>query len=235
MNPPVISSGESKKCKKSTTCKNNKSSNKSTDKSTDSSKDKRKCSKHCKSKNCKYCAILSEAPQYLGVQFLVGNDITTKQLTSSQINVKTLMVDKLIQNNKTERYNVREWLDAQNGILVSDTSQKKTFSIPIYQNILELVAKPLINNSSDQLINVTTLLSINVMSDNNIIKSTIVDKYQDILPPYQDMTIRILYKGPFPAEYLTMEADKTTYLTLSINPGEIINQGIEDLYISFQN
>ena len=243
MNPPMTPTNESKKSKtcknKSKTCKNRSSH------STDSSKDnrtneKRKCSKHCKSGNCKYCAILSEAPQYLGVQFLVGNDITTKQLTSSQIHTKeittqTLTFDRLIHNNKTETHNIREWLDTQNGNPISDTS-KTTFTLPIYQNILELIAKPLVSNSSDDPINVTTLLFINVLStDGTAIKSKVLDRYQDIIPPHQDITIRILYKGPFPEGYLTLDPDKTIHLTLTIDRGEFINTGFDDVYISFQN
>lgn len=208
--PPIIISSNKvqKHNKKSDNCKKS-----------DHKKLKKKCSHNCHSKVCKYCAILSDSPQYLGAEFLIANDVTTHQLTSKQIFCEEIKVNKLINNGLlTERFNMKELI----------------FTTPIYYDVDEFIGKPIIRNDSDNHIVVTTVLTISILYDEGeIIKMKVLDKYKDILSPHHEISIRVFYKGPLPSDFLTLAEKTTTYLSLTIDKGILVDNGLDDIIIKY--
>ena len=75
------------------------------------------CSNSCKEKNCKYCKIFGISPKYLGVHFMVANDIQTNKIQSNHASFQDLMVDGYqvspysIKKRETKRLNINDAID----------------------------------------------------------------------------------------------------------------------------
>jgi hypothetical protein len=75
------------------------------------------CSDNCDIKDCKHCKILSSSPQYLGVQYIIANELNAYKLESERGSFQKLYVDGYrvsidrIKEHNTKRYNIHNNTD----------------------------------------------------------------------------------------------------------------------------
>ncbi len=223
---------------------------------------RKRCCDNCEKKHCKYCKILGSSPYHLGAQMIVANEIETIEINANHGTFNELRVGNqkisfdIVQEKHTERYTINDiidpltnrtfWISSERASL-DDLSYKGEQPAPkgglVFflglnkrSTIEDIIFKPTLRNNISSNVQIETSLIVAKTSkgDNNQqIEYDMLDHYRDILMT-GDTTIRLFWKGPLPADYLSGD---NIYLFIMINSHSdgvaIIDVGTPDITIVY--